>query len=86
MRCVSVLTVHVVTQEEIYLKDFQLSFTTQPIEIFGNYSNEKCLRNFPLIMPYLRHIIEQPIERFYCSLLVSLKVRIRTIYVVDSFV
>ena len=56
------------------------------IEIFGNYSNKKFLRDFPVIMPYLRHIVEQPIERFYCSLLVSLKARIRTIYVVDSFV
>ena len=27
------------------------------IEIFGNYSNEKCLRNIPVIMPYLRHIV-----------------------------
>ena len=56
------------------------------IEVFGNYSNEKCHRNFPVIMPYLRHIVEQPIERFYCSLLISLKVRIRMIYVIDSFV
>ena len=56
------------------------------IEIFRKYSNKKCLSNFPVIMPYLRHIVEQPIERFYCSLLVSLKVRIHMMYVIDSFV
>ena len=51
------------------------------IEIFRKYSNEKCLRNFPVIMLYLRHIVEQPIKRLYCSLLFSLKVRIRMIYI-----
>ena len=56
------------------------------IEIFGNHSDEKCVRNFPLIMPYFGHIVEQPIEIFYCSLLISSKVRIRMIYVIDSFV
>ena len=58
----------------------------EDIEIFGNHSDEKCIRNLPVIMPYLRHIVEQPIKRFYCSLLVSLKVRIRMIDVIDSCV
>ena len=30
-------------------------------------------RNFPIIMPYLHHIVEQPIDGLYCSLLVSFK-------------
>ena len=56
------------------------------IEIFGNHSDEKCIRNLLVIMPYLRHIVEQPIERFYCSLLNSLKMRIHMIDVIDSCV
>ena len=30
-------------------------------------------------MPYLHYIVEQPIKRFHCSLLISLKMRIRVI-------
>ena len=33
-------------------------------------------------MPYLRHIVEQPIDRLYCSLLISLKMKVHIIYVI----
>ena len=53
---------------------------------FGNHSDEKFIYNFPFIMPYFGHIVEQPIETFYCGLLISSKVRICMIYVIDFFV
>ena len=70
----------------MYLAIYIVAIACTYIEIFGNHSDEKCVRNFPFIMPYFCHIVEQPIKTFYCSLLISLKVRIRMIYVIDSFV
>ena len=31
------------------------------IEIFGNHSDEKYVRNFPFIMPYFGHIVERDV-------------------------
>ena len=67
---------------EPLLKDIQRSVVL--IEIFGNHSDEKCIRKLPVIMPYLRHIVEQPIEGFYCSLLISLKLRIRIMLLIPA--
>ena len=44
------------------------------------------IRNFPIIMLYLHHIVEQSIDRLYCSLLILLKMKVRIIYAIPFFV
>ena len=47
-------------------------FYNIPVERFSiSIVTKISIRNFPIIMPYLCHIVEQPIDRLYCSLLIS---------------
>ena len=55
--------------------------------IHGNENDKNITRNLPVIMPYLRHIVEPTyIERCIGVSLVSLKVKVRIIYVISFFV
>ena len=49
------------------------------ISFFISIATKMNLRNFLIIMPYLRHIVEQPMDRLYFILLISLKIKLRII-------
>ena len=59
--------------------------TKNYIVLFISIVTKINTRNFPVIMPFLRHIVEQRIETLYCSLLISLKIKVATHNIRYSF-
>ena len=44
---------------------------TRPFISYTSVATKINTRNFLIVIPYLRYIVEQPIDRLYCSILIS---------------